>query len=207
MALLALLWFFDVDLLLSLVAAGIALAVSFGAISDETSRRFVVPAALVAGALILLQYGGLVAGFIGFLRALPAGAKLQTADLLRNGLETLPVCLLTAVWLLRPASPLPALARVAALAGASVLLATVASLNSGSGARPTRPSSRQPNVPDGFDQPGGGPPAGGALGLRALAEPWFMLASRPQYLSPQQAVGFVFSRARSPWNGGAAPTC
>ncbi len=191
LALLALAWAIPLSPLFTAVLVGAALLLEFGTLKDRLplGGRVIGWLYALAGLAIMIWVLGGVAGYLAFLRALPSGDAPRLADPVRNGLQTVPLAVAAAVWLLGPRLParwaVPSLALVAFALG----LAAVALWDQ----RPAAARVLEHAAPPGFAAPAGDPPSD-VLWLDGMGEAWFSLR-RPQYLSAQQAVSMVFSRA------------
>ena len=193
LVLLALAWFFQPSPVVTLAIAALSLVLEFGSVGRTFApqRRHVVLVAVFAAAAALIWAAGPLIGYVAYLRALPPGDPPSLIDVLRNNLHTLPLVVLIAAWLVAPRSSLERRLGPAVLGiGALGLLAATAWGWDQRGAAHAALETRQ--TPPGLVTLAAGR-SPEVLWIGDVSDAWFAL-ERPQFFSPQQAVGIVFSR-------------
>ncbi len=193
LALMALAWFVQPGLAVTVTIAAFALMIEFGGIGRgwRIERRHVVVAYVLSVAATLFWVSGPLLGYAAYLGELPPGDTPSLIDPLRNNLHTLPLWFVIAGWLVMP---LPAIERrfgpVALAIGGLGLVAANAWGWDQRG--PARMMLETPQAPPGLAALAAGRnPA--VLWLGTESDAWFAL-ERPQYFSIQQGVSIVFSR-------------
>lgn len=190
LALLGLAWLGDLGPVATPVACAAALALGATPLPLPLRDRHAVWALAAAALIVGLGTVETAIGWAAFVAGAPRGADIGLLAALRCDLLVAPLCLALAIWLLAPVRAERSFAGAASLAVLALAAATGAAACWDERGPAQAFFSRQ----DGFAPAAvPGDRSSEVLVIGGLSEAWFAL-DRPQYFSPQQAVGIVFSR-------------